>query len=233
MSNKSSKWLAHQKWENVLFMHWPVSPEELRPHVPEELEIDTFDGKAWISLLVYLSRDSSAKRLGQTFTAKPFTQINVRTYVKYSDDAGVYFFSVDADHFTAVKAAKKFVHLPYYYAEIDYKVEGETVNVSSERAEKQEAPLQFSGRYTPVSPAQRPPSNSLSYWLTARNGLWKVRSKKVYCASIEFVPWELQEADVHIDTNQLLDYLPVNVDDDALVHYAGATNVYFYPFEKM
>jgi uncharacterized protein YqjF (DUF2071 family) len=29
-------------WHELLFMHWAVPVESLRPHVPETLDLDTF-----------------------------------------------------------------------------------------------------------------------------------------------------------------------------------------------
>jgi len=37
-------------WSTLLFCHWPVEPGHLRPLVPPSLEIDTFDGRAWVGL---------------------------------------------------------------------------------------------------------------------------------------------------------------------------------------
>lgn len=38
----------HQSWGKLLFMHWPIDAELLRPLIPSQLEIDIFDGRAWI-----------------------------------------------------------------------------------------------------------------------------------------------------------------------------------------
>jgi len=40
--------LMHQNWGKLLFMHWPINAELLRPRIPSQLAIDTFDGSAWI-----------------------------------------------------------------------------------------------------------------------------------------------------------------------------------------
>src|SRR5271169_3554954 len=46
-------WSMAMNWHDLLFAHWPVSVESLRPHIPEELEIDTCDGTAWIGLVPF------------------------------------------------------------------------------------------------------------------------------------------------------------------------------------
>lgn len=46
-------WRFYQEWNDVLFLHWQVDLEELRKFVPEELEIDLFEGKPWISVVAF------------------------------------------------------------------------------------------------------------------------------------------------------------------------------------
>ena len=45
--------LIHQKWGKLLFIHWPIEEELLRPLIPASLEIDTFDGSAWIAIVPF------------------------------------------------------------------------------------------------------------------------------------------------------------------------------------
>ena len=49
----SRKHSLSQEWRNLTFMHWEVDLEKLRPHVPEGLEIDTFEGKAYIGVVPF------------------------------------------------------------------------------------------------------------------------------------------------------------------------------------
>ena len=42
--------VMYQTWAKLLFLHWPIPIEQLRPRIPGRLQIDTFDGRAWISL---------------------------------------------------------------------------------------------------------------------------------------------------------------------------------------
>jgi len=43
-------WLMGQTWRNLLFAHWRVPHDALRPHVPPLLELEQFDGSAWLGL---------------------------------------------------------------------------------------------------------------------------------------------------------------------------------------
>jgi len=42
------------RWHDLLFMHWPIRPEALRPLIPAMLELDTFDGWAWLGVVHFV-----------------------------------------------------------------------------------------------------------------------------------------------------------------------------------
>src|SRR5437016_13801934 len=46
-------WVMAQNWHDLLFAHWPVSLEILRGLIPRALEVDEFDGQAWISVVPF------------------------------------------------------------------------------------------------------------------------------------------------------------------------------------
>lgn len=37
-----------QRWRELLFMHWAVPPEVMRPLLPAGMELDLWDGQAWV-----------------------------------------------------------------------------------------------------------------------------------------------------------------------------------------
>ena len=46
-------WIMAQTWHNLLFAHWPIALDALRPLVPANLQIDTFNGQAWIGIVAF------------------------------------------------------------------------------------------------------------------------------------------------------------------------------------
>src|SRR5256885_599242 len=50
--------LMRMQWRDLLFMHWPVPVEVIRPLIPrpDRLQIDTFDGMAWVGLVPFTMR---------------------------------------------------------------------------------------------------------------------------------------------------------------------------------
>ncbi len=105
-------WSVAMRWRNLLFAHWPLRAETLRPLIPPELEIDTFDGWAWIGVVpFYLSIRYRWMPFGLSFP-----EVNVRTYVKHGEQSGVWFLSLDAESRLAVSVARRTYGLPYHAA---------------------------------------------------------------------------------------------------------------------
>src|SRR6185295_979431 len=112
--------IIHQTWENLLFLHWPVDPALLRPLIPEPLQIDTFEGQAWIGITPFALRNLHLANLPAVPGLSAFDELNVRTYVHHRDFPGVWFFSLDASKLIATLAARLFFMLPYFKGEIAF-----------------------------------------------------------------------------------------------------------------
>lgn len=105
-----------QAWRRLLFVHWAVDPDSLRPRLPSGVELETFAERAYIGLIVF--RVSSLQPLAHPNTPRlSFLETNVRTYVRGPDDQpGVYFFSLDAGSLLATIGARIGLGLPYVWA---------------------------------------------------------------------------------------------------------------------
>ena len=47
-------WAQAQSWVDVAFLHWRVDRDELQRLVPESVELQTFDGSAWLGIVPFL-----------------------------------------------------------------------------------------------------------------------------------------------------------------------------------
>lgn len=43
-------WVMTQIWHRLLFAHWPLALDVMRPLVPSLLPLDTFEGQCWFSI---------------------------------------------------------------------------------------------------------------------------------------------------------------------------------------
>ena len=105
-----------QRWHDLLFAHWRCPITDLRPLIPPPLEIDTYDGSAWIGVIPFTMSGVRMRAMLPVPTANAFPEINVRTYVTLDGRPGVWFFSLDCASPFAVFGARVGIHLPYFRA---------------------------------------------------------------------------------------------------------------------
>ena len=114
----ANPWSYYQEWNDVLFLHYQVSLEELESFVPDGLELDLFVGKPWVSLVAFTMEKIRPRYIPSFAPISDFPEINVRTYVKANGKSGVYFLSIEAGKRLSCKLAKVLSGLPYRYSNI-------------------------------------------------------------------------------------------------------------------
>lgn len=226
--------LMHQTWRDLLFAHWPIPVETIRPLVPYELPVDSFDGTAWVGVVPFRMTGIRLRGLPPFPFASAFPELNVRTYVTYKGKPGVYFFSLDAAHRLAVWAARTFVHLPYRYAVMPVTREGERIDYRSERRDALGRPAVFDASYRPLSEPYRSERGSLEYWLTERYCLYTLdREGNVLRGDIWHEPWLLQRAEAELRRSTMAEAAGIVLPDTApLLHYAERQDVLIWPNVK-
>ncbi|MEP6361692.1 MAG: DUF2071 domain-containing protein [Balneola sp.] len=115
----TGNWKFYQEWNNVIFLHYQVDLTELKKFVPEELEIDLFEGKPWISVVAFTMEKIRPKNLPSFPPISDFDEINIRTYVKSNNKTGVYFLSIEGGKNFSCKVAKRVSELPYRFSEMN------------------------------------------------------------------------------------------------------------------
>ena len=106
-----------QNWRDLLFVHWPVPPEASARFIPPQLELDLFDGTAYVGLVPFTMTGVRPVGLPPVWGLSSFHETNLRTYVRLGDrDPGVWFFNLDAANSIAVRLARALFHLPYHRA---------------------------------------------------------------------------------------------------------------------
>jgi uncharacterized protein YqjF (DUF2071 family) len=199
-------WTMTQTWNELLFAHWSVSPELLRPFLPEKLELDTYNNQAWVGVVPFTMDNIRLRGLPKIPFTSAFHELNVRTYVKIGNKSGVYFFSLDAAHRLAVEVARTFFHLPYRYALIDMEAStGENIHYHNKRQDRRANPAQFLAGYRPVSSPHYAEKGTLEHWLTERYCMYTSnRSGQILRGDIHHEPWILQDAEAEITINTMI-----------------------------
>lgn len=111
-------WSYYQEWNEVIFLHWKVDIRHLREHLPKELEIDLFEGDAWVSIVAFTMEKIRPRNVPSFSPISNFHELNIRTYVRYRRKPGVYFLSIEGGTKLSCQVAKKMSDLPYRYSTI-------------------------------------------------------------------------------------------------------------------
>jgi uncharacterized protein len=194
----------HQVWHDLLFAHWPVDARELRASVPAALDVDLFDGQAWISVVPFRMSGIRPRYLPALPWLSAFAELNVRTYVVRDGKPGVYFFSLDAANPVAVRIARRLFHLPYFDAKMSIEYNGDWIEYRSKRTHRGAPPAEFSARYRPTGPVFRVAPGSLEEWLSERYCLYADDQRgRIWRTEIHHVPWPVQPAECEIMLNTM------------------------------
>ncbi len=220
-------WVLSMRWHDLLFAHWPVPIDLIRPLIPDVLEIDTFDGSCWIGIVPFRM---SGVRPRYIPVPLAFPELNVRTYVKRKDRSGVWFFSLDATSWFAVRAAR-WLGLPYYDARMTVQIQGDVVGYDSVRTHKNTPAAEFAAGYSPTSPVYYSAPGTLDHWLTERYALYgALKPGQVVYGEIHHGQWPLQRAEVELRTNKMTRALGFDLPDiKPICHFARYQVVVAWP----
>lgn len=190
-----------QSWRDLLFAHWPLSPEEVRPHLPSQLALDTFDGRAWIGLTPFRLEELRVRLLPRLPGVSSFPEVNLRTYVRAGDRPGVYFFSLDADSTLAVLGARIAYRLPYHRARARVDVRDGRIRYAMRR---RGGAAELVAEYRPDGEAAQPEPGTLEHYFVERYALYAIAgSGRVLRAEIHHRPWTLRPAAAEFHRNSV------------------------------
>ncbi|MBS4202106.1 DUF2071 domain-containing protein [Bacillus sp. FJAT-49732] len=231
----SKKWIMRQKWSNVFFMHWPIQPELLQPYIPSSIEVDTYDGFAWLGVIIF-NIDGIYLRGFPPVSFRPaFPEINLRTYVKCDNKPGIYFLSLDVDDWTSYTLAKRWLNVPYHPAKISIQKNVDTFHYESLRMGSSNTPIVCKGSFTPQSNIFHPNSDTIDHWLSERYCFFSNDQRSnMYCLDIHHHPWPLQKADAVIKKNDLFKPFSFHLEDEKpILHFSQGVEALIWNIKKL
>jgi uncharacterized protein YqjF (DUF2071 family) len=185
----------YQTWDKLLFLHWPVAEEILRPLIAPRLSLDTFEGRAWVSVTPFTMWGIRPAFLPSLPVLSESHELNVRTYVHLDGVPGVWFFSLDASNALAVWGARLAYGLPYFRARMQLQEHHSVVHFISTRTHPGAPAAQFDATWTGGDPLPPAAPGSLDCFLTERYCLYAARGGQLYRARIFHGPWPLRRAE--------------------------------------
>ena len=190
--------VLHQQWRDLLFLHWEYPAAVIQATLPEGLFVDTFDGKAYLGVVPFFMRKIRPRFLPAVPGILDFLELNLRTYVHdRAGVPGVWFYSLDANQWLAVKIARRFFHLPYEHAKMkasrpaDGRIRYESLRTGS-RANGSRCEFE----YAPGEELAQPAPGSLEFFLVERYRLYCSAPDGLRRGAVFHEPYPLCRADV-------------------------------------
>lgn len=227
MSPKRGKpWFAQQNWEDILFIHKPVNPELLKSFIPYPLEIDLYNNKAWLSIVLFRATGSRLRFMPPHLSFPTYYQMNIRTYVRFGNEGGVYFFKIHTSN-KLVTLAGNILALPFSNANMMINKDKDNLLFNANYLFNQrESKLNLT--YKAQKETINPSDDSLAYFLTERYAVLMIRGNSIIKAPIFHTPWELNKANFSIFNFK---QLPFSLTDKVVTHYADFKHTLIYPLE--
>jgi len=183
----TEKWKFYQEWNNTVFLHWEVDLQELKKLVPDDLEIDLYNGKPWVSLVAFTMEHIRPRNTPSFAPISNFHEINIRTYVKKDNKAGVYFLSIEAGTQLSCRIAKAISELPYRYSKMTRKG---TLYNSDNKEFNDKIHLKYEVGQ------QLKEKGELEKWLIERYALFQDSETSINLFEIHHIEWPIYEVDI-------------------------------------
>jgi uncharacterized protein len=224
-----------QSWHDLLFAHWRIDATLLRPHIPAALQIDVFEGQAWIAVVPFRMSGVRLRWTPALPWLSAFPEMNVRTYVSAEVKPGVWFFSLDARNPIAVAIARAWFHLRYFRAQMNCEERDSWIHYRSERTQPGAAAGILEGRYRPAGEIFEPKHGSLEHFLTERYCLYAAGSHgQIYRAEIHHRPWQLQPAEAEFTRNSMTEAADLALPSHMpLLHFARRQDMVAWAPERI
>jgi len=182
-------------WRDLTFLHYSVEPEVVQKLLPEELTVDTYDGRAWVGLVPFWMTGIRVLKMPKIPGMHTFPETNVRTYVhREGKNPGIWFFSLDAESSLAVWGARATFGLPYHRAEMNIDRQDDEIRYRSVRRGSTEAAHDLRIKRQEEWPYAEP--GSLEFFLIERYLLYSKFHGKIVTGQVHHEPYSLFSADL-------------------------------------
>ena len=176
-----------QDWDDLAMVHWRAAEAAVQQRLPAGLAVEAFDGTAWLSAVPFRLTIRPFRRLPGL---GPFSEVNLRTYVRGPLGPGIWFFSLEAPGLPAVWGGRLLYGLPYRRAETSQLAAG-PLRVYASRARRGPA-----GFGLALEVAGETPPDELDEFLTERYVMYASWSGRIWATRVRHPRWRMRAAEV-------------------------------------
>ena len=111
--------LMYQRWDTVGFVHWRYDRTVVQEVVPDELEVEEFDGSAWVSLTPFVVINAHVPLMPPLPSMRRYGETNLRTYVRSRDGhRGIWFHALDSSNVPSCVLGRVAYLQPYVWSDL-------------------------------------------------------------------------------------------------------------------
>ncbi|MFM9873478.1 MAG: YqjF family protein [Fimbriimonadaceae bacterium] len=220
-----------QSWHNLTFFHRAFAPELIQPLLPPGLQVQSYQGKAYIGFVPFWMENVRLNHLPPLPNHRYIPETNVRTYVTTPDGTpGVWFCSLDCTDQIAITTARNLFGLNYLKASLTIQLQADKTIYSGTRASNSNAAYKAEVHHpgTP-EPAKL---GSFEFWLAERYLLFSMLRGKLIVGQVHHAPYQLIKptfASCHESMITSTTGLPHSTHWDSILYSPGVNVEVFQP----
>ncbi|RUA08528.1 MAG: hypothetical protein DSY81_08850 [Bacillota bacterium] len=222
-----------QHWRHLTFLHWQADPQQIRRYLPDGLELDLYQDKAYVGLLPFQMKHVRPRGMLPIPGICYFPEFNLRTYVQYQGQGGILFLTLEAQSRIACWYGHRSYGLPYQYARGRVQVEGDQYRWQTRRVSDG---LELIGSCQAFGESMQAQPGSLEQFLFERYRLYTLHDRQLKMVRAAHDPWKFRIAEATIVSNTLLDSYDLGIADvrqPDLVHASDGVKALTWSLEPV
>lgn len=181
------RWRFYQEWNKTIFLHWKVEPELIKPLLPKHIDLDTINGKTWVSLVAFDMNNIGLKNLPKPPYISDFQEINIRVYIVCNGKPSVYFLSMEGSKRSSCFVLKMASKFPYRYSKMKrtdsiYQSQNDEFNDSFD--------IEYEIKDEPIK------KDKTDLWLTERYAVFQDYKNYVFEYDVHHIEWPTQKISI-------------------------------------
>jgi uncharacterized protein len=218
-------WKYYQEWNNALFFHWTIPFDILRKCVPENFNIDTFEGNCYVSLVAFTMQKIRPRYLPSISFISDFDEVNLRTYIDNDNKKGVYFLNIEAEKKLSIFIAKSLSGLPYEKANIK-RADKRYTSTNSKKGFYLDTEFEIE--------QQLEQKTKLDEWLTERYCLYLDKDNELFRYDIHHKEWNIRKVEIkRLSLNYKVGDINLADKQPVLTHYSEGVKVIAWRRQKV
>lgn len=191
--------IMYQRWQELLFLHWPVDAERIARDLPDGLQVDLHAGQAWLGIVPFQMVGVRPRLLPAVPGLSNFPEVNVRTYVIDSKGRpGVWFYSLDTPKHLPNWIARTWFHLNYRLAKVQVMQDATGICYAAELCTKEGRDTVQMYAWLRTGKVFQAAPGSLEFFLTERYRLFAYdrKHKRLLTGCVHHPPYPLQTVEL-------------------------------------